>query len=48
MDENAYDLNPISIHGYNGYWNFSKFTTGYSGVAVFSKYMARSMTEDFF
>ncbi len=46
MDEKSYDLMPIKFWGYYGYWNFPKYSLGYSGVAIFSKYPAISMYED--
>ena len=46
IDYEAYQKSPIVIHGYSGYWNFCKCSAGYSGVAVFSKYLPISMKED--
>jgi len=34
-----YKRKPVIISGYNGYWNFCKCSAGYSGIAVFSKFM---------
>jgi exonuclease III len=46
MDERSYDVAPIYLSGYHSYFNFSKHSAGYSGVAVFSKHPPKSMTED--
>ncbi len=46
MDEKGFNLAPISLDGYRGYWNFPKHASGYSGVVVFSKYLPKSATED--
>jgi exodeoxyribonuclease III len=45
-DEKNFDSSHISLHGYQSYWNFSKHSSGYSGVAVFSKYLPKSAEED--
>jgi len=41
-----FEKSPISFAGYNSYWNFSKISAGYSGVAIFSKYLPLSIFED--
>jgi len=42
IDESSFDQSPIRLEGYHGYWNFSKHSKGYSGVAVFSKYRPKA------
>ena len=46
IDLEAYNKSPILLHGYSGYWNFCKCSAGYSGVAIFSKFLPLSMKED--
>jgi hypothetical protein len=46
IDEEAYDKGPINLEGYNAYWNFCKSSSGYSGVAIFSKHLPISVVED--
>jgi exodeoxyribonuclease III len=46
INEEAYDQKPIELNGYHSYWNFCKCSAGYSGVAVFSKFLPISMKED--
>ena len=46
LDEKSYLENPYKFWGYFSYWNFPKFSLGYSGVAIFSKYPAIQMMED--
>lgn len=46
IDEKAYDVSPINLDGYHPYWNFCKSSAGYSGVAIFSKHLPISVTED--
>ena len=45
-DAKNFDSAPIKLNGYQGYWNFPKHSSGYSGVAVFSKYLPKFATED--
>ena len=44
IDHAAFTKDPIKLPGYHGYWNFCKCSSGYSGTAVFSKYLALSVT----
>lgn len=44
IDFEAYQKDPIKLAGYHGYWNFCKCSAGYSGVAIFSKYLPISIT----
>lgn len=44
IDFEAFQKKRIVIDGYHGYWNFCKCSAGYSGVAIFSKYLPLSMT----
>jgi AP endonuclease 1 len=46
IDYDVYQKDPIKLTGYHGYWNFCKCSAGYSGVAIFSKYLPLSVTED--
>jgi exodeoxyribonuclease III len=46
INKELYDKTPIYIKGYNGYWNFCKCSAGYSGVAIFSKFLPIAITED--
>lgn len=46
IDEKAYDSSPIGLEGYQPYWNFCKSSSGYSGVAIFSKHLPISVVED--
>jgi exodeoxyribonuclease III len=46
IDHDAYQKQPIKLTGYHGYWNFCKCSAGYSGVAIFSKYLPLAVTED--
>ena len=46
LDEKSYLENPYKFWGYYSYWNFPKYSLGYSGVAIFSKYPAIQMFED--
>jgi hypothetical protein len=46
IDHDAFQKDPIKLTGYHGYWNFCKCSAGYSGVAVFSKYLPISIIED--
>lgn len=46
IDYAAFQKEPIKLPGYHGYWNFCKCSAGYSGVAIFSKYLPISVTED--
>lgn len=45
-DLKNFDSAPILLEGYHGYWNFPKHSSGYSGVAVFSKFQPISAKED--
>jgi exonuclease III len=38
--------NPIELEGYQAYWNCCRVSAGYSGLAVFSKFMPLSVQED--
>ena len=46
IDFAAFEKDKIKVPGYHGYWNFCKCSSGYSGVAVFSKYLPISVVED--
>lgn len=46
INKELFDKNPIMIEGYSGYWNFCKVSAGYSGVAIFSKFLPISFSED--
>jgi hypothetical protein len=46
INQEQFEKSPIEIHGYSGYWNFCKCSAGYSGVAIFSKYLPISIFED--
>jgi exodeoxyribonuclease-3 len=46
IDYEAYKKDPIKLTGYHGYWNFCKCSAGYSGVAIFSKYLPLAVVED--
>lgn len=46
INEEAFDKKPPVIEGYNCYWNFCKISSGYSGVAIFSKVEPISVVED--
>lgn len=46
IDYEAFKKDPIKLPGYHSYWNFCKCSAGYSGVAVFSKYLPISVAED--
>jgi hypothetical protein len=46
VDGKNFEAAPISLSGYHSYWNFPKHASGYSGVAVFSKFLPKSATED--
>ena len=46
IDEEAFNKAKIELEGYHGYWNFCKCSAGYSGVAIFSKYLPISLKED--
>ena len=46
INEEMYKKEKIKIPGYNGYWNFCKCSSGYSGVAVFTKIPPISIVED--
>jgi len=46
LDEKSYLDSPCKFWGYYSYWNFPKYSLGYSGVAVFSKYPAIQIFED--
>ena len=45
MDEFSYSKEPIDVFGFNGYWNFCKCSSGYSGVVVFSKFEPMRVVE---
>ena len=46
IDEEAFKKAQIKLEGYHEYWNFCKCSAGYSGVAIFSKYLPISLKED--
>jgi hypothetical protein len=46
INYDAFVRSPIKVHGYSGYWNFCKMAAGYSGVAIFSRFLPISMIED--
>lgn len=46
INQEQFDKGPIEIKGYSGYWNFCKVSAGYSGVAIFSKFLPLSIFED--
>lgn len=46
MDYEVFKKDPIKLPGYYGYFNFCKCSAGYSGVAIFSKYLPIATIED--
>jgi hypothetical protein len=46
INQELFDKSPIELKGYSGYWNFCKVSAGYSGVAIFSKFLPLSIFED--
>jgi len=46
IGQEAWKKGAITIDGYHGYWNFCKASEGYSGVAIFTKYLPISVKED--
>lgn len=46
IDYAVFKKEAIKLPGYHGYWNFCKVSAGYSGVAIFSKYLPISVKED--
>ena len=46
INYDTFKKDPISLPGYHGYWNFCKVSAGYSGVAIFSRYLPLKIIED--
>jgi len=44
IDLEAFSKDPIKLPGYHEYFNFCKCSSGYSGVAIFSKYLPLAIT----
>ena len=46
IDGDSWTKQPVTISGYNGYWSFCRVSSGYSGVAIFSKAFPIAVSED--
>ncbi len=46
INQDQIEKQHIELNGFHSYWNFCKISAGYSGVAVFTKFLPISVEED--